>query len=75
MKQVNKTITAEDIIKSQDWKTKNRIYLKQLQKFLDLADNIADEDLRKRIIYQMHKCDETLTKMIEEICEGLYNKN
>ena len=29
------------------WKTNNKQYLFELQKFLDLADNIKDEKLRK----------------------------
>ena len=46
-------------------KVKNKSYLKELQKFFDLADNIENEKLRKRIIYQMLKCDETITKIYE----------
>ncbi|CDE14909.1 unknown [Clostridium sp. CAG:470] len=48
------------------WKTNNKQYLFELQKFLDLADNIKDEKLRKNIISQMLKCDRYLTKIAEE---------
>lgn len=48
------------------WKTNNKQYLFELQKFLDLADNIKDEKLRKNIISQMLKCDKCLTKIVEE---------
>lgn len=48
------------------WKTNNKQYLFELQKFLDLADNIKDEKLRKNIISQMLKCDKYLTKIVEE---------
>ena len=48
------------------WKTNNKQYLFELQKFLDLADNIKDEKLRKNIISQMLKCDKYLTKIEEE---------
>lgn len=48
------------------WKTNNKQYLFELQKFLDLADNIKDEKLRKIIISQMLKCDKYLTKIAEE---------
>ena len=48
------------------WKTNNKQYLFELQKFLDLADNIKDEKLRKNIISQMLKCDKYLTKSAEE---------
>ena len=48
------------------WKTNNKQYLFELQKFLYLADNIKDEKLRKNIISQMLKCDKYLTKIAEE---------
>lgn len=48
------------------WKTNNKQYLFELQKFLDLADNIKDEKLRKNIISQMLRCDKYLTKIAEE---------
>ena len=48
------------------WKTNNKQYLFELQKFLDLADNIKDEKLRKNIISQILKCDKYLTKIAEE---------
>ena len=40
----------------------NPNYLKQVQKFYDIADNIKDEELRKDIIYQMLKCGASLIK-------------
>ena len=40
--------------------TKDKNFLKQKQKFFDLADNIQDEKIKKSIIYQMIKCEETL---------------
>lgn len=46
-------------------KIKNEKYLKELQKFFDLADNIKNEKLKKRIIYQMLKCDEIITQIYE----------
>ena len=48
------------------WKTTNEQYLKNIQKFLDIVDNVSDEKLRKRIIIEMLKCDETVTKLAEE---------
>ena len=48
------------------WKTNNKQYLFELQKFLDLKDNIKNEKLRKNIISQMLKCDKYLTKIAEE---------
>lgn len=53
----------------QEQKKTNQNYLFELQKFLDIANNIADEDFRYRIICQMLKVDETLTKVLEEYFE------
>ncbi len=52
--------------KDRYWKEKNKDYLKELQSFLDKADNIEDESLKKKIIGQMLKCDDILTKLAEE---------
>lgn len=75
MKNTNKMLTVKDVVDSKDWKNKNKMYLKQLQKFFDLADNIEDEKLKKIVIGQMLKVDETLTQIIEEICENTCNNN
>lgn len=48
------------------WKNENEQYLFELQKFLDLADNIEEEQLRKVIISQMLKCDKCLTNIAEK---------
>lgn len=53
------------------WKNKNEQYLFELQKFLDLADNIENEELRKAIIAQMLKCDKCLTNLAEKIFKKL----
>ena len=45
---------------------KDEKYLEELQRFLDLADNISNEDLKKRMIYQMLKCDKVLTEIFEK---------
>lgn len=55
------------ILEESRWKNKNEKYLFELQKFLDLVDNIEDEDLRKIIIAQMLKCDKCLTNIAEQI--------
>lgn len=51
---------------SKDWKEKNEKYLKELEKFFDIVDNVINEDLKLRIIYQMLKCDKILTEIAEE---------
>ncbi len=62
---MNEIKNLEGLLCKREWKEKNQEYIKELQKFLDITDNIADEDLRLRIIYQMLKCDEVLTKIAE----------
>ena len=59
------------LIKENRWKIDNKKYIFELQKFLDLADNIEDEELRKIIISQMLKCDKCLTEIAEEEFEKI----
>lgn len=53
------------------WKNKNTQYLFELQKFLDLVDNIDDEEFRKLIIGQMLKCDKCVTDIAEKMFKSL----
>ena len=55
------------------WKNNNQQYIFELQKFMDLADNIQDEELRKLIIYQMLRCDNCVTKIAEDIFKSILN--
>ena len=57
--------TKENTPNNRDWKEKNKGYLRQLQKFLDIADNIEREDLRRSVIAEMLKCDMILTELAE----------
>ena len=59
----NELIDTQD---KRNWKNSNKEYLRELQKFLDIAENILDENLKKQIIYQMLKCDEKLTIILEK---------
>ncbi len=54
-----------------EWKVKNKEYLREIQIFLDKADNIENEKLRNDIIYQMLKCDKTITKIAQEKIDEL----
>ena len=56
-----------------NWKLKSKKYLLELEKFLDKAESIKDEKLRKEIIMQMLKCDKELTLCAEKIFEEKYN--
>ena len=55
------------LLKDQKWKNSNEQYLFELQKFLDLADNIKEKELRVNIIYQMLKCDKCVTNIAEKM--------
>jgi len=57
-----------------NWKTESKAYLKELQKFLDKADNIENEELKNEIIIQMLKCDEELTKLAEKKFQEFYRQ-
>lgn len=61
-------------IEDENWKAESQKYLKELQKFLDKAENIQNEDLRKEIIFQMLRCDNELTKLAEEMFNKYYLK-
>ncbi len=56
-------------IENRNWKANGQKYLKELQTFLDKAENIESEELRKEIIFQMLKCDKELTILAEEMFE------
>lgn len=56
----------EEAMKQHIWKTTNKRYLFELQKFLDLIDNVKDEKLQKELIYQLNKFDKVLTEIAEQ---------
>ncbi len=58
----------------ENWKYTNKKYLFELQKFLDIAENIEDEYLQTIVINQMLKCDKSLTIVAEEMFENIKNK-
>lgn len=64
--------TYKKILKDKCWKEKNKEYLKELQNFLDKAENINDESLRKKVIEQMLRCDAVLTELAEAEFDRLY---
>ncbi len=57
-----KNVTEEN----HNWKYENKQYLKELTRFMDLTEQIKDEELREEIIIQMLRCDMELTKFAEE---------
>ena len=56
----------EEAMKQHIWKTTNKRYLFELQKFLDLIDNVKDDKLQKELIYQLNKFDKVLTEIAEQ---------
>ncbi len=57
------------------WKEENEKYLNALQVFLDKAENIEQEELKKEIINQMLKCDKILTELaVKEIEKNKISK-
>ena len=67
----------EKIIEEHIWKNKNEKYLFELQKLIDLVNNIEDKEMQKILINQILRCEkvlttvfeETLKKVLEEKCE------
>ena len=61
----------EQNTKESKWKNEDEIYLFELQKFLDIVENVKNEELRKEIIGQMLKCDKRVTQLAETIFQKL----
>ena len=61
----------EQNTKESKWKNEDKIYLFELQKFLDIVENVEDEELRKEIIAQMLKCDKRVTQLAETMFQEL----
>ena len=59
------------MLKESRWKNENKRYLFEIQKFLDLVDNVENENLRKMLIDQMIRCDRYITGMAEDIFRQL----
>lgn len=70
-----KRTNSEKILENQTWKISNKKYLFELQKFLDVSDNIQDKEIRKIVISQMLKCDKILTARAEEIFREMLDEN
>ena len=59
-------------LENENWKANSPKYLKELQMFLDKAENIENVELRKEIIFQMLRCDKELTELAEEMFNKLF---
>ena len=56
---------------NRDWKEKDKEYLRFIQKFFDLSDNIENKELKDEVIRAMLMCDEGLTQLAELEFENL----
>ena len=56
---------TNNLFKEHKWK--NSQYLYELQKLLDLTDNINEKNLKQLIINQILKYDECITKIVENL--------
>lgn len=68
-------IHLEELLEEQRWKRTSKKYLWELDKFLDLSDNIKEDDIKYLVITQMIKCDKSLTERAEEIFKKILDKN
>jgi len=57
----------------ENWKNKNKKYIKSLESFLDIASNIKDEELKNRMINNMLNCDKILTELATDMFVECYN--
>lgn len=60
-----------ELIKDNKWKNKDEKYLFELQKLLDLIDNVEKVELQKEIINQVLKFDKCVTDLAENYFEKL----
>ena len=60
-------------LENENWKANGPKYLKELQAFLDKAENIQNEELRKEIIFQMLKCDNEIRRQENVISNNRRN--
>lgn len=71
---MKKKMNNNNMEELKNWKKNAKKYLIEMERFLDLADNIEQEDLKTRIIGQMLRTDDELTKEAEKIFEELIRK-
>jgi len=57
----------DELLDNHNWKKTNKRYLFELQKFLDLLDNIKDDKLKMEIVYQFVQYDKTVTELAEDM--------
>lgn len=68
-----KNFFVKNII-GENWKQSEEKYIRALEKFLDRASNIKDEELRQSVINNMLICDQILTEISESQFAKLYKR-
>lgn len=58
-------------MKNENYQLKKDEYLFYLQKFLDISENIKDEQLKKEIVSLMLKCNNALIELIIQDIENM----
>ena len=61
-------------LQNNNWKNKNTQYLFEIQKLMDIIDNVENENLRREIIGQVLRCDKYLTDLAENVMSELIKK-
>ena len=56
------------------WKEGNKLYLRELQRFLDRVDSIEDCELGRSVTNQMMICDKVLTEIAEDMFMNFYDE-
>ena len=62
-------------LQNNNWKNKNTQYLFEIQKLMDIIDNVENENLRREIIGQVLRCDKYLTDLAENVMSELIKNN
>ena len=62
---INKTNCIYNEIEN-NWRKGNNEYIESIGKFLDIVDNINDENLKKRIIYQHFCCERVIQNILKK---------
>ena len=58
-------------LQNNNWKNKNKQYLFEIQKLMDIIDNVENESLKREIIGQVLRCDKYLTDLAEKVMSEL----
>lgn len=66
LKKIRNKRKSENIDGSDNWRKCNYEYVENISKFLDIVDNVEDEKLKNRIIYQHFTCEKIIEKFFKK---------